>query len=95
MLYVWFTIIEPRDGHWGRWSSWGECSSECGKGSKQRTRLCDDPKPKYGGNNCPGDHSQSQECYIKPCGLGKRITFHTCIEIYTWAITALRMLEFL
>ncbi|XP_066931974.1 uncharacterized protein [Clytia hemisphaerica] len=61
---------KKRDGHWGRWSSWGECSHKCGQGTQQRTRKCDDPAPKNGGKHCPGEPTQSTGCFLKPCGLG-------------------------
>lgn len=47
------------------------CSAECGNGTKQRTRLCDDPPPKAGGEQCLGESLQSKYCFDKPCGLGK------------------------
>lgn len=62
---------EPIDGHWGRWTSWGECNKECGGGEKRRTRVCDDPKPMNGGAVCEGESEQVVECLIKPCSLSE------------------------
>lgn len=61
----------PIDGHWGRWSSWSECSAKCGQGQKQRQRKCNDPVPSHGGQGCSGVASESKACEIMPCGLGK------------------------
>ena len=63
--------LEPQDGHWGRWSSWTDCTQSCGQGMRTRTRACEDPAPKYGGKDCVGTHTDSMECFVKPCGLGK------------------------
>ncbi|XP_031568759.1 MAM and LDL-receptor class A domain-containing protein 2-like [Actinia tenebrosa] len=60
----------PLDGHWGRWSSWGSCSTTCGEGSKTRTRICDDPVPKNGGKNCVGSNTEQRYCKVRSCGLG-------------------------
>ncbi|XP_022790685.1 uncharacterized protein LOC111330143 [Stylophora pistillata] len=60
----------PIDGHWGRWSSWGLCSTECGFGTQTRTRSCDDPPPRYGGKQCAGSSKDSQACKQKSCGIG-------------------------
>ena len=40
------------DGNWGTWGTWTECSEQCGGGSQNRTRQCDNPMPQHGGNNC-------------------------------------------
>nr|QNH72391.1 toxin candidate TRINITY_DN30581_c0_g1_i1 [Pachycerianthus borealis] len=58
------------DGHWGRWSSWGDCSESCGLGNQTRTRLCDDPVPANNGSACTGSSSMDQDCVLVRCGLG-------------------------
>ncbi|XP_031557474.1 zinc metalloproteinase nas-13-like [Actinia tenebrosa] len=60
----------PVAGHWGKWSAWGACSATCDDGSHTRTRVCDDPAPKYGGAACAGSNSQTGVCKIKSCGGG-------------------------
>eukprot|EP00795_Rhopilema_esculentum_P015056 gene15056-6221_t len=60
----------PVDGHWGRWSSWGVCSTECGPGRRNRTRNCDNPESKNGGAGCQGDSISHTDCFVKTCGLG-------------------------
>ncbi|KAK3752729.1 hypothetical protein QZH41_018697, partial [Actinostola sp. cb2023] len=60
----------PVAGHWGRWSAWGSCSKTCDDGTYTRTRVCDDPAPKYGGAACPGSSSMAGVCKLKDCGAG-------------------------
>ena len=43
------------DGNWGSWSSYGECFRE-------RTRVCDNPKPSGGGASCLGSRSERIDC---------------------------------
>ena len=62
--------LAPIDGHWGRWSQWGACDAKCGFGKHYRTRLCDDPQPKYGGKGCNGNLKESKACKLKSCGMG-------------------------
>ncbi|XP_074645963.1 uncharacterized protein LOC141902220 [Tubulanus polymorphus] len=60
------------DGHWGQWSTYGACSTSCGTGTQQRTRQCDNPAPKHGGNSCPGISVESAQCvHSVTCTLGK------------------------
>ena len=58
------------DGGWSDWSTWNDCSVECGKGETSRTRECVNPAPQYGGNLCQMDGSKDTEmqtCYRTPC----------------------------
>nr|XP_039250429.1 properdin-like [Styela clava] len=55
----------PIDGDWSLWSSWSSCSSErCSlqPGTRSRSRACDNPMPKYGGQKCRGKSEVKQEC---------------------------------
>ncbi|XP_031548611.1 uncharacterized protein LOC116286289 [Actinia tenebrosa] len=61
---------KPVDGHWGRWSSWSTCSKSCDIGKQTRTRLCNDPPPKYSGKSCVGTNISEQSCKVLNCGLG-------------------------
>ena len=64
-------IQEPcsTDGAWGSWSRWSQCSVTCSWGTRVRTRNCDNPRPRYGGNPCPHtDRSTRTEiCYLGSC----------------------------
>ncbi|XP_048582654.1 uncharacterized protein LOC116601185 isoform X2 [Nematostella vectensis] len=57
----------PRDGSWGKWSQWTECSRFCNGGTRMRYRLCDSPSPRYGGKECHGERILEQECNTDPC----------------------------
>ncbi|XP_074657985.1 uncharacterized protein LOC141910975 [Tubulanus polymorphus] len=56
------------DGHWGRWSTYTACSVSCGKGTRQRTRRCDDPAPRNGGATCTGNATETTTCFQKCLG---------------------------
>ncbi|XP_078604169.1 hemicentin-1-like isoform X2 [Branchiostoma floridae x Branchiostoma japonicum] len=57
----------PVHGKWSSWTDWSECSATCGRGERIRTRSCNKPEPRYGGNSCLGDSSQVQACRIRSC----------------------------
>ncbi|KAK3105311.1 hypothetical protein FSP39_022254 [Pinctada imbricata] len=57
------------DGQWGPWRKWGNCSSTCGTGVQNRTRMCDSPAPSMGGRDCIGHRSQTQNCSNIPCAV--------------------------
>ena len=81
MVCCFFLIQEPRAGHWGKWGSWGSCSVSCDEGMKSRTRTCDDPSPKNGGDDCPGASESKTTCVLKSCNAGKHSKFYLFIEI--------------
>uniref|UniRef100_A0A7M5UXN5 NIDO domain-containing protein n=1 Tax=Clytia hemisphaerica TaxID=252671 RepID=A0A7M5UXN5_9CNID len=58
----------PVHGEWGQWSNWTECDKPCGVGFQNRSRVCDDPAPAHGGNDCVGTlTSQRQICNTNYC----------------------------
>ncbi|KAG2457471.1 thrombospondin-1 [Polypterus senegalus] len=57
----------PINGKWGPWSLWDTCTVTCGGGIQRRTRLCNDPAPKYGGKECIGEPAETQLCNKKDC----------------------------
>ena len=62
------TIIKfSVNGNWGRWGEWSSCSETCGEGSKNRTRVCDNPAPTNGGSDCNGSRIQVETCKIRDC----------------------------
>ena len=58
------------------WSGWNHCSmaKTCGIGYQQRFRVCDNPKPMYGGARCPGVPVEARMCYPNVC-LGKEANY--------------------
>ncbi|XP_027059146.1 coadhesin-like isoform X4 [Pocillopora damicornis] len=58
----------PVDGSWGSWAPWSACSATCGYGSRERKRVCDNPKPAYNGKSCIGIGHQKSRCHAYyPC----------------------------
>ncbi|XP_041826210.1 complement component 7b [Melanotaenia boesemani] len=45
-------------GSWSCWSSWGSCS----EGKRKRTRSCNNPAPRRGGNYCIGLQEEQKPC---------------------------------
>ncbi|KAL4230559.1 Thrombospondin type 1 repeat-containing protein [Mactra antiquata] len=50
------------NGNWGQWSQFSPCSVRCGIGEQERFRMCDDPKPAFGGMDCLGPRFEKVEC---------------------------------
>jgi len=57
----------PRDGHWSEYGKWTRCTAKCGGGTRNRTRSCNRPNPRYGGANCEGNATQVGECNAFQC----------------------------
>ena len=55
------------DGGWSVSGTWSTCSVNCGSGTQSRTRLCNNPAPAYGGNDCIGDATETRYCNNEPC----------------------------
>ncbi|XP_062577890.1 semaphorin-5A-like, partial [Saccostrea cucullata] len=54
-------------GGWSGWNSWGGCSVTCGSGTRTRIRSCDNPSPRFGGQPCSGESSESSLCNTHNC----------------------------
>ena len=58
------------DGGWGDWTEWKECAVSCGGADQGRFRVCDNPTPQFGGDDCTIDGSsasEKQRCNENPC----------------------------
>ena len=55
------------DGGWSDWTPWGACSVTCDKGTRERSRECNNPSPENGGKDCDGHDSETEECNEQPC----------------------------
>uniref|UniRef100_A0A8C6UYT3 ADAM metallopeptidase with thrombospondin type 1 motif, 13 n=1 Tax=Neogobius melanostomus TaxID=47308 RepID=A0A8C6UYT3_9GOBI len=54
-------------GSWSSWSDFSPCSRTCGGGITHRSRLCNNPKPAFGGHQCVGLEIQAELCHQNPC----------------------------
>ena len=58
------------NGGWGDFTEWDACPVNCGGADQGRTRVCDNPAPQYGGDDCTIDgssDSETQRCNENPC----------------------------
>ncbi|XP_064624818.1 A disintegrin and metalloproteinase with thrombospondin motifs 6-like [Lineus longissimus] len=55
------------NGGWGNWTTWGECSRSCGGGIQVIERLCDNPRPRFGGKYCIGERKKYRLCNTEKC----------------------------
>ena len=69
------TIIFSVDGHWSKWSEWGQCDSKCGDGLQLRRRTCTEPAPSDGGMPCAGESTESMPCWNGICSKGNDALF--------------------
>lgn len=57
----------PVKGVLSSWSTWGDCSAECGEGTMRRTRSCVpirvDDEPIF----CDGPPVEEKSCKAEPC----------------------------
>ena len=59
----------PIHGNWGEWTEWSSCkanTSPC-NGKKKKTRLCNNPTPRNGGDDCPGPGKEDKFCDVPNC----------------------------
>ena len=55
------------NGAWSDWMPWSSCSASCGTdGQETRSRLCNNPAPSNGGEQCEGDSSEDRQCQQQP-----------------------------
>ncbi|XP_052221435.1 coadhesin-like isoform X2 [Dreissena polymorpha] len=73
----------PVDGSWKLWGTWGECSTTCGGGLRNRSRECD--QPKHGGDYCAGPSEQAEVCNDIACPIDG--VFTDWSEWYTCDVT--------
>ncbi|XP_022795623.1 uncharacterized protein LOC111334195 isoform X1 [Stylophora pistillata] len=59
----------PINGGYGKWTEFSQCTVSCGNGTRQRTRSCTSPQPKYGGKDCShlGSNIEIAICNITFC----------------------------
>uniref|UniRef100_A0AAR2JE39 Adhesion G protein-coupled receptor B1b n=1 Tax=Pygocentrus nattereri TaxID=42514 RepID=A0AAR2JE39_PYGNA len=59
------SIVCPVNGAWDEWAPWSLCSSTCGRGYRDRVRVC--KPPNNGGEPCRGPSKQTKFCNIAVC----------------------------
>ncbi|KAL9988946.1 hypothetical protein ACROYT_G003444 [Oculina patagonica] len=57
------------DGGYSQWTVFSKCTKSCGTGTRFRTRTCNNPVPRFGGQNCSvhGEDMQTFKCNMNPC----------------------------
>ena len=43
------------------------CIHTCGYAVALRGRMCDNPEPEFGGEDCRGDHEERIDCDLPKC----------------------------
>lgn len=62
------TILVLVNGGFTQWTEWSACSESCGpKAVRMRMRLCTNPPPAFGGNDCAGWRFEVEYCKPKEC----------------------------
>eukprot|EP00118_Oscarella_pearsei_P010466 m.64437 g.64437 ORF g.64437 m.64437 type:complete len:673 (+) comp35250_c0_seq9:3789-5807(+) len=56
-----------KNGEWGEWGPYSNCSATCGGGRQRRSRACDSPKPEEGAKNCRGSSVEARICSVNVC----------------------------
>ena len=57
----------PIDGGWTQWEIDQDCDKPCGGGHLHKARSCTKPAPQYGGSDCVGAASLTEECNTHQC----------------------------
>ena len=55
------------NGGWGDYGAFGDCTKTCGTGTKTKSRVCNNPVPAHGGDNCVGSADATESCNTNPC----------------------------
>ena len=69
MLCITHFLVAVVNGEWSNWGAWSSCSISCGPGTKEQTRVCDNPAPENGGTPCAGSSSESENCNEQACSV--------------------------
>uniref|UniRef100_A0A8K9UVC9 SCO-spondin n=1 Tax=Oncorhynchus mykiss TaxID=8022 RepID=A0A8K9UVC9_ONCMY len=72
-----------RNGGWGEWSNWTDCTKSCGGGVQSRHRDCDSPSPEGEGDYCEGLGTEviscnTDHCPVAPCSQVPGTVFSSC-----------------
>jgi hypothetical protein len=68
----------PVHGGWGPWKPNSTCNKTCGGGILKLERTCNDPKPRFGGNQCTGSNIKDLQCNTQKCLIKARYVTIGC-----------------
>ena len=93
-------FVRTVHGNWSAWRPWGPCSQSCSGGTQTRYRYCNNPRPAYGGDPCPGARSETRMCnQDRPCP-GKEgaeiilYVFHRSLSRFCFSFSFCQFLSF-
>lgn len=55
------------DGGWSRWIDETQCRGTCGTGNLIQVRVCINPRPQFGGQQCVGESLRTINCSLPSC----------------------------
>ncbi|XP_036410900.1 SCO-spondin [Megalops cyprinoides] len=72
-----------RNGGWGEWTTWTDCTKSCGGGVQSRRRECDSPTPVGEGDYCEGLSTEviscnTNHCPVAPCSEVPGTAYSSC-----------------
>ena len=73
-MYITFSgTFLPVHGSWSQWNPWTVCDKPCGGGLQKRIRVCDRPKPEFGGRmcECPNGEVAMEEEVGRVCNVNQ------------------------
>ena len=74
------------DGQWSDWGSWTACSATCGTATRSRSRLCNNPAPRFGGRPCSGGDIDRVPCALQSCpGMACTNSLYNLISFLTFS----------
>ena len=85
-FYSEFVIFIKVNGNWSEWGVWKECTVTCGGGNSTRSRTCTEPLPQHGGEYCPGNDTEVDNCNDNPCPSKYLFLFFLNIKSYLEAL---------
>ena len=65
-LHIQYFIHIIVNGGWSEWT-YGPCSKTCNNGVRTKNRICNNPPPSCGGEQCSGVANVKEVCLVKHC----------------------------
>ena len=67
LIYSYIVLCPTVNGGWGDFGAWDDCPVSCGGAEHSRYRVCDNPAPEHGGDDCPGSSIVTESCNVQEC----------------------------